>query len=75
MNANKINSRINPSKKEGFNFKERIKKAASGGEIDSNIADAIDADAVVGLGEASRGVLFKLKSLAKRKKTALANNK
>ena len=72
MNANKTNSRINPSKKKGFNFRERIKNASSAEEIDSIIADAIDLDAVVGLGEASRGVLFKLKSLAKRKKTALA---
>ena len=73
MKANKTNSRTNPSKKNGYSFKESIKNASSGEEIDSIIADAKDLDAVVGLGEASRGVLYKLKSLAKRKKAALAN--
>lgn len=71
MNANKTNSRINPSK-EGFNFKERIKGASSGGEIDSILAGvAVAAEAGSLGGEPSR-YLYKLKSLAKRKKAALA---
>ena len=64
----KTNSRINPSKISGFNFKERIKEASSISEIDSTLANAEILE-----GEAPQEVLYKLNALAKRKKKALAS--
>ena len=71
MNANKTNSRINPSKKKGFNFREQIKRSSSERDVDSIVTDARRK----GIEEKAPKAFFKLKSLAKRKKTALANNK
>ena len=64
----KTNSRINPSKTNGFNFKERIKDASSISDIDSTLANAEILE-----GEAPQEVLYKLNALAKRKKKALAS--
>ena len=40
MKANKTTSRINPSKTEGFNFREQIKRSPSKRDVDSIVIAA-----------------------------------
>lgn len=68
MKANKPNSRINPSKKNGFNFKEQIKSSPSERDVDSIVIGARRE----GIDKKAPKAFFKLKSLAKRRKAFLA---
>jgi hypothetical protein len=69
--------KINPSKKNGYGFKERIKNASSIKEIDTTLYDALDPDTLalhlIDM-ETSHKIISKLKALANRKKKALTKN-
>jgi len=80
--------KINPSKKNGYGFKERIKNAVSIEEVDDILEKGLDPDNLEWEGNHSRlgfynnhrghkapyKVVFKLIDLANRKKKALTKN-
>jgi hypothetical protein len=68
MKANKTNSRINPSKTEGFNFREQIKRSPSKRDVDSIVIAARRE----GIDKKAPKAFFKLKALAKRRVAALS---
>ena len=84
-NIKRTMKRINPSKKNGYGFKERIKNAVSIEEIDDILEKGLDPDisewegiqSHIGYYGNDRGmkapykVIFKLQALAERKKKAL----